>query len=95
MPKLSPVQSAIEILNQEEDIAPISNDFDKIISNNFNSLNSLYNLNYSIILNTPNSNLLNDIKKSELPIYIKLGIIYRRFPEDISENSQSLCVVKL
>ena len=81
MPKLSPFQSAIEILNQEEDIAPISHDFDKIISNNFNSLNSLYHLNYSIILNTPNSNLLNDIKKSELPIYIKLGIIYRRFPE--------------
>ncbi|MEG4809279.1 hypothetical protein QUA82_16735 [Microcoleus sp. F8-D3] len=37
-PKLSPFQSAVEILNQAEDISPVHQAFNKITSNNSSSI---------------------------------------------------------
>lgn len=78
-PKLSPFQSVVEILNQEEDISPVQQAFNKITSNNSSSID-YYDINYTMISSIQRSNvLLDDIKESDRQIPIKLAFIYGLF----------------
>ncbi|MEG4633799.1 AAA family ATPase [Microcoleus sp. AR_TQ3_B6] len=78
-PKLSPFQSAVQILNQEEDILPVQQGFNQIIySSNLSSVNEYYDLPLRLIPNNLISDvLLNKVKSSNLPIQIKIALIDR------------------
>ena len=86
-PKLSPFQSAVKILNQEEYIAPISQGFNKIIYSNdsswVNDLGDIPVMLISVILTS--DNLLDEIKESPLPLAIKMDLIQRHY-SDIFNN---------
>ncbi|MEG3936287.1 MULTISPECIES: AAA family ATPase [unclassified Microcoleus] len=78
-PKLSPFQSAVEILNQEEDISPVHQAFNQIVINNMSSLDGFYD-----IMRTTISKIeiaLDNLKASNLPLQIKLAFIYRDYSE--------------
>ena len=79
-PKLSPFQSAVQILNQEEDILPVQQGFNQIIySSNLSSVNEYYDLPLRLIPNNLISDvLLNKVKSSNLPIQIKIALIDRK-----------------
>jgi len=80
-PKLSPFQSVVEILNQEDDILPAHEAFNKITSNNSSSMD-YYDINYTGISNLLKSgSYLRDIKESDLPIQIKLAFICSHFSD--------------
>ncbi|MEG4170303.1 MULTISPECIES: AAA family ATPase [unclassified Microcoleus] len=80
-PKLSPFQSVVEILNQEEDISPVHQAFNKITSNDSSSID-YYDINYTMISRIQKSDvLLDDIKESDMPIQIKLAFIFRIFSD--------------
>jgi len=85
-PKLSPFQSVVEILNQEDDILPAHEAFKKITSNNSTSLD-YYDINSTARPNIPKSgshlseSYLMAIKEVGLPIQIKLALTCRDFPE--------------
>lgn len=77
LPKLSPVQSVVDILS-EEDIAPV-NGFNKIIyseqSIGSNSINEIYPILYLNLANQPYT--LEKIQESNLPTQIKLALAYK------------------
>ncbi len=75
-PKLSPFQSVVEILDQEEDISPVQQAFNKIISNNFSSFDYLYDRNYIKLSTISRKILLKNIKESDMTLQIKLAFIY-------------------
>lgn len=75
-PKLSPFQSVVEILDQEEDISPVQQAFNKIISHNFNSFDYLYDRNYIRLSTIPSNTLLENIKESDMTLQIKLAFVY-------------------
>jgi len=81
--KLSPFQSAVQILNQEEDISPIHQGFNKIIYSNdsswVNDLGDIPVMLISVILTS--ENLLDEIKESPLPLAIKMDLIQRHYSE--------------
>ncbi|MEG4344344.1 AAA family ATPase [Microcoleus sp. A003_D6] len=78
-PKLSPFQSVVKILNQEEDISPVHQGFNKITSNNSSPID-YYDINYTMISRIQKGDiLLDDIKESDMPIQIKLAFICRLF----------------
>ena len=83
-PKLSPFQSAVQILNQEEDILPVQQGFNKILySDNFSvSFNAVFGMPQRVIsiFSTSNSSL-DSIKSSNLPILIKIALIARCHPD--------------
>ena len=85
--KLSPFQSAVQILNQEEDISPIHQGFNKIIYSNdsswVNDLGDIPVMLISVILTS--ENLLDEIKESPLPLAIKMDLIQRHY-SDIFNN---------
>ncbi len=85
-PKLSPFQSVVEILDQEEDISPIHQAFNKITSHNSRSFDYLYARNY-LRLSTLSKNdiLLDNLKASDLALQIKLAFIYH-YHSDIFNN---------
>ncbi|MEG4801493.1 ATP-binding protein [Microcoleus sp. ARI1-B5] len=78
-PKLSPFQSAVQILNQEEDISPVHQDFNKITySGNLSSVNEFYDIPIRLISTILRSDiLLEQVKSSNLPIQVKIALIYR------------------
>ncbi len=78
-PKLSPFQSAVQILNQEEDISPVQQDFNKIIySGNSSSVNEFYDIPIRLISTIVTSDILLDkVKSSNLPLQMKIALIYR------------------
>ncbi len=81
-PKLSPFQSVVEILNQEEDISPVQQGFNKIVSYDLSSFNFFYNM--SVMLSTTSVSdvlLLDYIKSSDLQIQVKLVLVSRYHPE--------------
>lgn len=89
-PKLSPFQSVVYILNQEDDIAPVQEGFKKIIySENFRSNNIFYGI-YGI-LNSEVEELirgnlsLDTIKDLNMPIALKLALVYLQY-SDIFNN---------
>jgi len=80
-PKLSPFQSVVKILNQEEDISPVRQGFNKLIySDNESLVNGIYR---TSIITTIQSNFFNDyralesVQASKMSILLKLALIAR------------------
>lgn len=83
-PKLSPFQSAVEILNQEEDISPVQQAFNEIIySDNSSLLNGIYGIPVRVlsIISKNNNFALENVQASDLPILLKLALMARHFPD--------------
>ncbi len=94
-PKLSPFQSAVKILNQEEDISPVQEGFNKVIySDNESLLNKANNIYRVSLLTQVQSNFFNhnlpleSVQASKMPIFLKLAFIARHYP-DIVKNIKS------
>ncbi|MEG3990594.1 AAA family ATPase [Microcoleus sp. S28C3] len=91
-PKLSPFQSAVKILNQEEDISPVQEGFNKVIySDNESLLNKANNI-YRVSLLTQvqstffNQNLpLESVQSSKMPTLLKLAFIARHYPDIVKK----------
>ncbi|NEQ70645.1 MAG: ATP-binding protein [Symploca sp. SIO2D2] len=80
-PKLSPSQSIIELFQQEEDVAPAKENLDKIIfSDSDRTTKGVYGIPPAIFKKHENSSL-SSIQNSDLPVSIKLSLIYRYLPE--------------
>jgi hypothetical protein len=81
-PKLSPFQSVVEILNQEEDISPVQQGFNKIIySDNSRSSNGIYAIPIRVLSIIKDNIALEDIQASNMPILLKLALIARHYSE--------------
>ncbi|CAC5340013.1 MULTISPECIES: AAA family ATPase [Planktothrix] len=80
-PKLSPTQSIIHLLNQEEDIYMAKEELDRIyFSDPDRTSNGIYGLSLAIFKKCENYSL-DQIQESDIPIPIKLSLIYRKFPD--------------
>lgn len=86
-PKLSPFQSVVYILNQEDDIAPVQEGFNKIIySEHSSSLNAVYSIPYRALAELTRGNLsLDNIKDSNMPIPLKLALVSQQH-SDVFNN---------
>jgi ABC-type dipeptide/oligopeptide/nickel transport system ATPase subunit len=92
-PKLSPFQSAVQILNQEEDIFPVQQGFNKVIysdnSSSFNGGLAIHHRLMSIFASSKVSLKINisldSIKASNLPILLKMALIATDYP-DVFDN---------
>jgi predicted ATPase len=81
-PKLSPFQSVVKILNQEEDISPVQQGFNKIIySDNSRSSNGIYAIPIRVLSIIKDNIALEDIQASNMPILLKLALIARHYSE--------------
>ncbi|MBW4674992.1 MAG: ATP-binding protein [Desmonostoc geniculatum HA4340-LM1] len=97
LPKLSPFQSAVEILSQEEDISPVKYGFNKVIysdqSRGQNHVSvSVDDMIFSSIFSNKSSeekySSLEKIQETNLPIQIKLALVYNKHPEIFQEIKQ-------
>ncbi len=95
LPKLSPFESAVKILSEEEDIAPVKNGFNKVIySDQSRGENSglIYDMIQSLIITNRSSSKkyssLEEIQESNLPTQIKLALVYNHYPETFQEIKQ-------
>jgi len=81
-PKLPSYLSCIELFNQEEDVFPVRQEFNKII---FNPLrfNSSYSAVDKILENDEYAeyNSLSELQSSQLSIFDKLLITYKKYPD--------------
>ncbi len=85
-PKLSPFQSVVEILNQEEDISPVQQGFNKIIySDNSRSSNGIYAIPIRVLSIIKDNIALEDIQASNMPILLKLALIARHYSETFNK----------
>jgi ABC-type dipeptide/oligopeptide/nickel transport system ATPase component len=78
-PKLSPFKSAIELFNQEEDIAPVQKGFNRIIYSIDQSVNKVYRIPRYLLLKDSLS--LEEIQKIDAPTLIKLALVYYHVPQ--------------
>ncbi|MEH2028216.1 MAG: AAA family ATPase [Nostoc sp.] len=95
LPKLSPFQSAVQILSEEEDIAPVKDGFNKVIySEKLRIENHIYidDIIYSSLMSNNLSakkySSLEEIQKSNLPNQIKLALVYNKHPQTFQEIKQ-------
>jgi predicted ATPase len=95
LPKLSPFESAIKILSEEENITPVKDGFNKVIySEQSRGENSFFvdEMIYSSIVNNKLAakkySSLEEIQESNLPIQIKLALVYNYHPETFKEIKQ-------
>ena len=81
-PKLSPFQSVVEILKQEEDISPVQQCFNRIIySDNSTSFNEIYRMPLRVTSRYFNKDLgLETVQRSGMSIMLKLALIARHYP---------------
>lgn len=90
-PKLSPVQSAVYILNEEEDIAPVQQGFNKIIDSalalSVNEVSPAY------VSLTKQSLKLEEIQTLDASILVKIGLLSKYFPETFKKIKKSLIEV--
>ncbi len=92
-PKLSPYKSIIELLKQEDSIIPVKEELDKIIlADSGRSFDKTMLLPVSIVKKHENSSLLS-LKESDLPILIKLAILYRIFPQEFEKIKKTFARV--
>jgi predicted ATPase len=92
-PKLSPFKSAIELLKQEEQIAPIKKSLDKIILADSGSFyNRVWRLPISIFKKFEKASL-STLQESDLPVPIKLSILYRTLPQEFSKIKEAFISV--
>jgi predicted ATPase len=89
-PKLSPFQSVVEILNQEEEISPVRQAFNKITySDNSSSLNGIYRMPEIEMSKILQENIeLNSIQESKMSINIKLFLISHNNPDIFDKIKQ-------
>jgi len=81
IPKLSPFQSAVELLNQEEDVSPVKKEFNKVIyTNPHEAFEGIWRIPVMMLEKYKNSSL-SEIQESNLPVFIKLSLAYRYLPE--------------
>ena len=83
-PKLSPFESVIELLKQEDQIAPVKQSLDKIILADSESIDRVWRLPVSIFKRFEKSSL-SVLQESGLPVPIKLAILYRTLPEEFNK----------
>ncbi|MEH2312120.1 MAG: AAA family ATPase [Nostoc sp.] len=97
LPKLSPSESVVKILSEEEDIAPIKDGFNKIIySDESKGQNSVFldvadMMNYSLIKNKSSAkkySSLKEIQESNLSTQTKLALVSNYHPETFQEIKQ-------
>jgi AAA15 family ATPase/GTPase len=79
-PKLSPFQSIVEILNQEGDISPVQQAFNKIIySDNWKSVDGISARVLSTLFNDKID--LDNVRSSNQPILLKLAFVARHYSD--------------
>ncbi|NEQ74780.1 MAG: AAA family ATPase [Okeania sp. SIO2C9] len=84
-PKLSPFESIVELLNQEEDISPVQEEINKIIlTNPDRTFERIWRIPISVIGKYENCSF-RDIQESDLPVFIKLSLVYRYLPESFEK----------
>lgn len=84
-PKLSPFKSVIELLKQEDTIIPIKEELDKIIfTDSERDFDKIWRLPVSVFKKHENASL-SFLKESDLPIFIKLAILYRILPQEFAK----------
>jgi energy-coupling factor transporter ATP-binding protein EcfA2 len=83
-PKLSPFESVVELLDQEDQIAPVKKSLDKIILADFSGIASYWRLPASIFKKFEKSSL-SVLQESGLPVLIKTSILYRTLPEEFNK----------
>ncbi len=84
-PKLSPFESVIELLKEEDIIIPIKQELDKIIiTDSARDFDKIWRLPVSVFRKHENASL-SVIKGSDLPIFIKLAIVYRILPQEFAK----------
>ncbi len=84
-PKLSPFESVIELLAQEDIITPIKEELNKIIlTDSEKDFERIWRLSLSIFKKYEKYSF-SELKEEDLPIPVKLAIVYRRFPDNFSE----------
>lgn len=92
-PKLSPYESIIELFKQEDSIIPVKEELDKIIlADSGRGFDKTMLLPVSIVKKHENSSLLS-LKESDLPILIKLAILYRIFPKEFEKIKKTFAVI--
>ncbi|MBG1267429.1 AAA family ATPase [Nostoc sp. WHI] len=96
LPKLSPFESAVKILSEEEDIAPVKDGFNKVIySDQSRGENSVFvnrHMINSLTITNQSSpkkySSLEEIQESNLPTQIKLALVYNHYPQTFHEIKQ-------
>jgi energy-coupling factor transporter ATP-binding protein EcfA2 len=91
-PKLSPFESVVELLKQEDQIAPVKESLDKIILADSESVDRVWRLPVSIFKKFEKSSL-SVLQESSLPIPIKLAILYRTLPEEFNKIKEAFISV--
>ena len=92
-PKLSPFQSVVELLKQEDIIIPVRKSLNKIILAESGDVDERYwRLPVSIFKKHEKSSL-ESLKESGLPVPIKLSILYRAFPEKFNQIKEAFIEV--
>lgn len=87
-PKLSPFESVVELLKQEDAIAPVKESLDKIILTDSRSGDRAWRLPVSIFKKFEKTSL-SELQKSSLPVPIKLSILYRTIPEEFNKIKEN------
>jgi ABC-type dipeptide/oligopeptide/nickel transport system ATPase component len=90
-PKLSPFESVIELLKEEDKISPIQKSLDKIILTNFRTFDT-WRLPAQILKRHQKSSLAS-LRDSDLPVEIKLAILYRILPEEFRKIKEAFIKV--
>ena len=80
IPKLSLFQSIVELLNQEENISPVKEEFNKIITNPDRAFDQVFRM-PTYILEKHQNYSLNDFRESNIPIFSKFFLAYQFIPE--------------
>lgn len=87
-PKLSPFESVVELLKQEDQISPVKESLDKIILADSESVDKVWRLPVSIFKKFENSSI-SALQQSGLPAPIKLAILYRTLPEEFNKIKEA------
>ena len=91
-PKLSPFESVIELLKEEDQIAPVKESLDKIILGDSESVDRAWRLPVSIFKKFEKASL-SALQESGLPVPIKLSILYRTLPEEFNKIEEAFISV--
>ncbi|MBD2393731.1 ATP-binding protein [Cyanobacterium aponinum FACHB-4101] len=84
-PKLSPFESVIDLLSQEDDISPIQKGLNKIfLTDSEGDFEKIWRLPLSILKKYEKYSFA-DLKESDLPNHVKLAIVYRIFPNEFNK----------
>lgn len=91
-PKLSPFESVVELLKQEDQISPVKESLDRIILADSGSVDRAWRLPVSIFKKFEKSSL-SALQESDLPVPIKLSILYRTLPEEFNKIKEAFISV--